>query len=102
MQYEKKLSEHSKYTNKHTHTNSRKVVNLSVYHLLKHAHKYSIKISNLKLQGTLLRNFHKNHDIYLPRHNTQKTTQQNCRWKSEIVKKYPDKFCEMVANLVGK
>jgi hypothetical protein len=33
-------------------------------------------ISNLKLQGTLLRNFHKNHDVYLPRHNTQKTTQQ--------------------------
>jgi hypothetical protein len=30
MQYEKKLAEHSKYTNKHTHTNSRKVVNLSV------------------------------------------------------------------------
>ena len=59
-------------------------------------------ISNLKLQGTLLRNFHKNHDVYLPRHNTQKTTQQNCRCKSEIVKKYPDKFCEMVANLIGK
>jgi hypothetical protein len=92
MQYEKKLSEHSKYTNKHTHTNSRKVVNLSVYHLLKHAHKYSIKISNLKLQGTLLRNFHKNHDVYLPRHNTQKTTQQNVGVNRKSLKNIPTNF----------